>query len=63
MVTERDFEPLPASDPVRDAISTLLIAIIEGTATGSRERAKAMNEALAAHQKIMAAMADRRTLN
>jgi hypothetical protein len=57
MVVERDadFEPWPAApDPVREAIGRLLVAIIEGTAPGSRERAKAMTEALQAHERISA---------
>ena len=67
MTIERDdtaFEPWPAVvDPICDAISVLLVAIIEGTATGSRERAAAMNEALAAHRRIQDAMCDRRVIN
>jgi hypothetical protein len=43
---ERDdegFETWPAevADPVKDAISNLLVAIMESTTPGSRERAKA----------------------
>jgi hypothetical protein len=41
----------------------LLVAILENTAEGSQERAKAMTEALEAHQKIMAAMIARPRLN
>jgi hypothetical protein len=61
---ETEFEPWPAEiDPVREAISVLLVAIIEGTAEGSPERARAMSEALEAHRRINDAMRDRRTLN
>jgi hypothetical protein len=68
MVTEHDevdgeFEHWPASDPVREAIGRLLVAIIENTAPGSRTRAKAMSEALQAHERISAAIADKRVLN
>ena len=68
MTIEHDdtaFEPWPASvvDPICDAISVLLMAIIEGTATGSRERAAAMSEAIEAHRRIQDAMCDRRVIN
>jgi hypothetical protein len=58
-VTELDdgFEPWPATgDPVRDAIGQLLVAIIENTSEGSSERARAMSEALGAHERIRDAM-------
>ena len=58
-----DFEPWPASDPVRNAVGNLLIVIMQGTAEGSRERKRAMSEALDAHRRIIDAMRDRRTLN
>jgi hypothetical protein len=59
------FEPWPgeAVDPVREAIGRLLVAIIENTKEGSRERAQAMNEAMAAHDRIRDAMRNRRTIN
>jgi hypothetical protein len=68
VVTERDegFEAWPAEavgDPVREAIGQLLVAIIESTAEGSPERAKAMTEALEAYGRIKAAMSDRPRLN
>jgi hypothetical protein len=67
MTVERDeeFEPWPAEagDPVREAIGQLLVAIIENTAEGSPERARAMNEALEAHGRIRAAMRVRPTIN
>jgi hypothetical protein len=47
MVTERDETdtewPGEVGDPVREAIGQLLVAIIEATAEGSPERARAMN--------------------
>jgi hypothetical protein len=67
MTAERDdseFETWPgAVDPICDAISTLLVAILEGTAEGSPERKRAMSEALEAHRRINDAMRDRHTLN
>jgi hypothetical protein len=67
MVTEHDseFEPWPAEvgDPVREAIGNLLVTIIENTAEGSPERAKAMSEALGAHDRIRDAMRVRPRLN
>jgi hypothetical protein len=66
MVTERDveFEEWPAAgDPIRDAIGQLLVTIIENTVEGSPERARAMGEALGAHERIRDAMRVRRTIN
>jgi hypothetical protein len=67
MVTEHDTEledwPPAAVDPVRQSIGNLLVAIIESTAEGSPERARAMNEALHAHERIKDAMRDRPTIN
>jgi hypothetical protein len=65
MAIERDETDTewPASDPIREAIGVLFVAIIEGTAEGSRERTKAMSEALEAHRRINDAMRDRHTLN
>jgi hypothetical protein len=61
---DSDFEPwLAAVDPICDAISTLLVAILEGTTEGSPARRRAMSEALEAHRRINDAMRDRRTLN
>jgi hypothetical protein len=54
---------LPEPDPIRRAIGALLEALIEATAPGSRERARAMSEALEVHARILSAMAGRRTLN
>jgi hypothetical protein len=65
-MTERDegFEAWPAKvDPIRNAIGQLLVTIIESTAEGSPERARAMNEALHAHERIKDAMRDRPTIN
>jgi hypothetical protein len=50
-------------DPIRAAIANLLAVVIEATAPGSRERARVMTEALGVHERIIRAMADRRTLN
>jgi hypothetical protein len=67
MTVEHDTEledwPPAGADPVREAIGQLLVAIIENTAEGSPERARAMSEALEAYGRIKAAMADRQTLN
>jgi hypothetical protein len=43
MTEQTDFEDWPAhiGDPVREAISNLLVVIIENTVEGSQERAKA----------------------
>jgi hypothetical protein len=60
---DSDFELWPAVDPIREAISTLFVAIMEGTAEGSPERKRAMSEALEAHRRIIDAMRDRHTLN
>ena len=66
-MTERDvsFEAWPGEvvDQIRDAVGKLLIAIIENTAEGSRERTKAMVEAMAAHDRIRDAMRVRPRLN
>jgi hypothetical protein len=67
MVTELDdvFEPWPAEvgDPVREAIGQLLVTIIESTTQGSPERARAMGEALHAHERIRDALRVRPRLN
>jgi len=50
MMTERDeADELPeAADAITSAISSLIVAVMEATETGSPERAAAMNEVLAA---------------
>jgi hypothetical protein len=67
MTVDRDTEledwPAEVGDPVRDAIGQLLVTIIESTAEGSPERAKAMGEALQAHERIRDAMRVRPRLN
>jgi hypothetical protein len=66
MVTELhdEHDELPREpDPIRAAIANLLAVVIEATAPGSRERARAMSEALEVHARILSAMAGRRTLN
>jgi hypothetical protein len=66
MVAERDETdtvwPGEVSDPIRAAIGQLLVTIIENTAEGSPERARAMNEALQAHGRIRAALQPQPTL-
>jgi hypothetical protein len=60
---DTDTEWPAAVDPIREAVGNLLIVIMQATADGSPARKRAMSEALEAHQKIMAAMADRRVIN
>jgi hypothetical protein len=61
---QTEIEDWPATgDPVREAIGQLLVAIIEATAEGSPERARAMNEALESYGRIKAAMRVRPRLN
>jgi hypothetical protein len=54
--TELEDWPPTVADPVREAIGQLLVTIIENTVAGSPERARAMNEALQAHERIKDAM-------
>jgi hypothetical protein len=63
--TDDEFEHWPptVADPVRESIGQLLVAIIESTAEGSPERAKAMGEALAAHERIRDALRSKPRLN
>jgi hypothetical protein len=69
MTTERDdidegFESWPGEiDPIRTAIGALLVVIMQGTAEGSPERKRAMNEALTAHERIVDAMRPRSRLH
>jgi hypothetical protein len=51
-----------APDPIREAVCGLLIVIMQSTAEGSRERKRAMSEALECHWRIQDALRDRRTL-
>jgi hypothetical protein len=55
--------PGEIGDPVRAAFANLLVAIIENTAEGSSERARAMGEALQAHERIKLAMRVQPRLN
>jgi hypothetical protein len=48
---------------VREAIGQLLVTIIESTTQGSPERARAMGEALHAHERIRDALRVRPRLN
>jgi hypothetical protein len=62
---ERDDEAdeLPeVVDPINAAICPLIMAVFEMTADGSPERAAAMNEVLAAAEKVRAAL-HKRALN
>ena len=62
---DADFEDWPptVADPVREAIGNLLVTIIESTSEGSPERAKAMGEALAVHERIRDALRPKPKLN
>jgi hypothetical protein len=58
------FEDWPSvADPVREAIGNLLATIIESTAEGSPERARAMTEVFEAYGRIKLAMCVRPRLN
>jgi hypothetical protein len=50
-------------DAITSALSQLIIAVIEETVTGSRERAAAMNEVLAVGARIRAALVPGPRLN
>jgi hypothetical protein len=54
--------PAEVGDPVREAVGQLLVAIIENTVAGP-ERARAMGEALQAHERIKQALAPLPRLN
>jgi hypothetical protein len=62
MVVERD-ELEREADPIRTAAGPLLVCILELTADGSRERARAVGEMLEAVERIRAALAAKPTLN
>jgi hypothetical protein len=51
------------SDPVHEAIGLLLVAIIEATSDGSKERAKAMSIVLEAQRRIVDALRPGPALN
>jgi hypothetical protein len=61
---ERDeIDDLPeAADAITSAISALIVSVMEATETGSPERAAAMNEVLAAAERVRAAL-HKRALN
>jgi hypothetical protein len=62
MTIERDveFEPWPAeADPINTAICPLIAAVFELTAPDSPERKAAMNEVLAAGERIKQALASK----
>jgi hypothetical protein len=67
MMLERDeadeIDELPeVADAITSAISSLIVAVVEATEPDSPERARAMNEVLAAAERIRAAL-HRRQLN
>jgi hypothetical protein len=60
MTIKRDdeFEALPGEvDPIIAAASPLLVCVLELTANGSRERARAVSEVLEVVERIRAALA------
>jgi hypothetical protein len=60
-VIETSETDLPTEvDPITGALSQLIVAVIEATATGSPERARAMTEVLAAAERVKAALHPRR---
>jgi hypothetical protein len=64
LVIEQDEDCLDREgDPVRTAAGPLLVCILELTADGSRERARAVSEMLEAVERIKAALAAKPTLN
>jgi hypothetical protein len=57
---QTDFEPWPAEvDPINTAICPLIAAVFELTAPDSAERKAAMNEVLAAGERIKQALASK----
>jgi hypothetical protein len=54
--TETDTDWPASTCAIRDAITSLLFEIIDGTTTGSPERAKAMSAVLQAHERIREAL-------
>jgi hypothetical protein len=57
---QTDFEPWPAEvDPINTAICPLIAAVFELTAPDSPERKAAMNEVLAAGERIKQALASK----
>ena len=66
MTVERDegFEAWPAeADPINTAICPLIEVVMEMTARGSPERARAMGEVLAAGERVKRALAPKPTIN
>jgi hypothetical protein len=63
LVIERDEDSLEReADPVRTAAGPLLVCILELTADGSKERARAVGEVLEVVERIRAALAPKPTL-
>jgi hypothetical protein len=60
---EADTKWPAVADPIREAITMVLLAIIEATTDGSSEREKALREALAAAERIRAAFVPSPRLN
>jgi hypothetical protein len=64
MIERDEADDLPeADDAITSAIGSLIVAVMEATETGSPERARAMNEVLAAAERIRAALRPRQRLN
>jgi hypothetical protein len=67
MVIERDdegFEAWPVTgDPITSAISSLIVAVMEATETGSPERARAMGEVLESAERLKRALTPSPRLN
>jgi hypothetical protein len=67
MTIERDeeFESWPGEtvDPIRTAACPLIECVLDLTADGSKERARAVGEVLEVVERIRAALAPRRRLN
>jgi hypothetical protein len=66
LVIERDEDSLeresPEADPIRTAAWPLIECVLELTADGSKERARAVSEVLELVERIRAALAPRPTL-
>jgi len=65
VMIERDeeFETRPRPDPVREAACPLIECVLELTADGSKERARAVSEVLEVVERIRAALAPKPTIN
>jgi hypothetical protein len=64
VAVDDDFEPWPAApDPIRAALLPLIECVLELTADGSKERARAVSEVLEVVERIRAALAPKPRLN